>query len=145
LYGRHDKFSPQHSHLIPAIIHKTHLAMINNESKVEIWGDGMARREFMYVGDLAGAVIRALEHFDTLPNLMNVGLGQDYTINEYYQAVAAAIGYQGSFTHNLSKPVGMTRKLVDVQQQSLWGWSATNSLNDGIKQSYEFYLKEYLQ
>ncbi|ACT47935.1 GDP-L-fucose synthase family protein [Methylotenera mobilis] len=145
LYGRHDKFLPQHSHLIPAIIHKTYQAMINNEPQVEIWGDGTARREFMYAGDLASAVIRALEHFDTLPNLMNVGLGQDYTINEYYQAVAAVIGYQGSFTHNLSKPVGMARKLVDVQQQSLWGWSANNSLTDGIKQSYEFYLKEYLQ
>lgn len=145
LYGRHDKFSPQHSHLIPAIIHKTHQAMMNNEPEVEIWGDGTARREFMYAGDLADALIRALEHFDTAPSLMNIGLGHDYTINEYYQAVADVIGYRGNFVHNLDKPVGMARKLVDTQKQSSWGWSATTTLNEGIKKSYEFYLKEYLQ
>lgn len=145
LYGRHDKFSPEHSHLIPAIIHKIHLAINNGDSSVEIWGDGTARREFMYVGDLADAIMCALDNFETLPNLMNIGLGYDYTINEYYQSVAEVIGFTGNFTHNLSKPVGMARKLVDIQRQTAWGWAPQTLLHEGIRQSYEFYLKEYLQ
>jgi len=144
LYGRHDKFSPQHSHLIPAIIHKVHQAMENKEISVEIWGDGTARREFMYAGDLADAVVRSLSKFDTLPIAMNVGLGYDYTINEYYQVAAEVMGYNGSFVHDLSKPVGMARKLVSVERQTTWGWSAPTSLRKGIEKTYEFYLKENL-
>ena len=83
IYGRYDKFDPKHSHLLPAIIHKVHQAKVNNESTVEIWGDGTARREFMYAGDLADAIVSAIRNFDTLPTYMNVGLGHDYTINEY--------------------------------------------------------------
>lgn len=145
LYGRHDKFSPQHSHLLPAIIHKVHQALKNNEASVEIWGDGMARREFMYAGDLADAVVCALHKFDTLPLAMNVGLGHDYTINEYYETVANVLGYKGDFVHNLSKPVGMARKLVSIERQAAWGWLAQVSLREGIAKTYEFYLKEYLQ
>ncbi len=78
LFGRFDKFDPRHSHLIPAIIHKIHLAKVNNENTVEIWGDGNARREFMYAGDLADAIFKAITSFDMLPSLMNVGLGGDY-------------------------------------------------------------------
>ena len=145
LYGRHDKFSPQYSHLIPAIIHKVHQAMKNKDASVEIWGDGSARREFMYAGDLADAVVCSLQKFDTLPLAMNVGLGHDYTINEYYESVASVLGYKGDFIHDLSKPVGMARKQVSIKRQTAWGWSAQTSLSEGIKKSYEFYLKEYLQ
>lgn len=145
LYGRHDKFSPQHSHLIPAIIHKVHQAMKNKDASVEIWGDGTARREFMYAGDLADAVVRSLERFDTLPIAMNVGLGHDYTIDEYYETVASVLGYKGKFAHDLSKPVGMARKLVSIERQIAWGWSAPTSLREGIAKTYEFYLKENLQ
>lgn len=145
LYGRHDKFSPQHSHLIPAIIHKVHQAIQDDRAPVEIWGDGTARREFMYAGDLADAVVRSIERFDTLPFSMNVGLGHDYTINEYYEAVASVLGYKGNFVHDLSKPVGMTRKLVSTERQAAWGWSVQTSLREGIEKTYEFYLKEYLQ
>ena len=142
LYGRHDKFSPQHSHLIPAIIHKVHQAIQSDHASVEIWGDGTAQREFMYAGDLADAVIRSIEKFDTLPFSMNVGLGHDYTINEYYKGIADVLGYKGSFIHDLSKPVGMTRKLVSTERQVAWGWSAKTSLREGIEKTYEFYLKE---
>lgn len=145
LYGRHDKFSPQHSHLIPAIIHKVHQAMKNKDASVEIWGDGTARREFMYAGDLADAVVRSLERFDTLPFAMNVGLGHDHTINEYYETVASVLGYTGKFAHDLSKPVGMARKLVGIERQTAWGWSAPTGLRKGIEKTYEFYLKEYQQ
>jgi GDP-L-fucose synthase len=140
LYGRHDKFDPVHSHLIPAIIHKVYQAKQAGQTAVEIWGDGTARREFMYAGDLADAMVRAIKEFDSLPALMNVGLGYDYTINEYYQAAADVMGYTGSFSHELSKPVGMARKLVSVDRQKAWGWAAKSSLREGIEETYSYYL-----
>lgn len=145
LFGRHDKFDPAHSHLIPAIIHKIYLAKQSGQATVEIWGDGTARREFMYAGDLADAIVQAIKEFDSLPGMMNVGLGDDYTINEYYQAAADVMGYTGSFVHDLGKPVGMARKLVSVEQQKTWGWSAKSDLPTGIEKTYEYYLREYLQ
>ena len=141
LYGRYDKFDPKHSHLIPAIIHKVHLAKINQEETVEIWGDGTARREFMYAGDLADAVLKAISSFETAPNLMNVGLGIDYSINEYYQAAAKIIGWTGEFVHDLNRPVGMNQKMVSTSLQAKWGWKSTTSLQDGIQKTYDFYLK----
>lgn len=141
LYGRHDKFAPEHSHLIPAIIHKLHVARTQGKDTVDIWGEGTARREFMYAGDLADAVLRALDHFDSLPELMNVGLGYDYTINEYYEAVAKVLGYKGSFVHDLNKPVGVKQKLVSVERQTAWGWKPVTSLREGIAKTYDYYLK----
>ena len=99
----------------------------------------------MYAGDLADAVVNAINKFESLPTYMNVGLGHDFTINEYYQAVAGVMGYTGSFVHDLAKPVGMARKLVSVERQQEWGWSAKSNLRTGIEKTYEFYLKEYLQ
>ncbi len=145
IYGRHDKFDPSHSHLVPAIIHKVHQAKQSGQQAIEIWGDGTARREFMYAGDLADAVLCAIKKFDTLPTYMNVGLGHDYTINEYYQAAAEVMGYTGSFVHDLSKPVGMARKLVSTERQVTWGWSAKTGLREGMEKTYEFYLKECQQ
>lgn len=141
LYGRHDKFDPKHSHLIPAIIHKVHQAKIRNESEVEIWGDGTARREFMYAGDLANAVLNALTDFEKLPSLVNIGLGHDYSINEYYAAAAEVIGWQGDFVHDTTKPVGMKQKLVDINRQRQWGWAPEKTLREGIELSYRFYLQ----
>jgi GDP-L-fucose synthase len=141
LYGRFDKFDPVHSHLIPAIIHKVHQAKIQKEKSVEIWGDGNARREFMYAGDLADAILKAIAEFEKVPDLMNVGLGIDHSINEYYQVVAKVVGWNGQFTHNLTKPVGMKQKLVSIGRQNTWGWQASSSLEDGIAKAYDFYLK----
>jgi GDP-L-fucose synthase len=145
LYGRFDKFDPAHSHLVPAIIHKVHQAKQSGQQSVEIWGDGNARREFMYAGDLAEAVLRVVKNFDTVPAYMNVGLGHDYTINEYYQATAEVMGYTGGFVHDLDKPVGMARKLVNIERQRSWGWTASHDLREGIKKTYEYYLKEHQQ
>ncbi len=145
LYGRYDKFDPLHSHLLPAIIHKVHLAKQTGQQTVEIWGDGSARREFMYAGDLADAVVIAVNKFESLPAYMNVGLGHDFTINEYYQVASDVMGYTGSFVHDLTKPDGMARKLVSVERQQHWGWNAKSDLRTGLKKTYEFYLKEYLQ
>mgnify|MGYP003324510750 CR=1 FL=1 len=93
LFGPHDKFDPKHSHLLPAIIHKVHQAKIEGAPNVEIWGNGTARREFMYAPDLADAVFRAATDIDTCPELINIGLGHDFTINEYYSEVADAVSY----------------------------------------------------
>ena len=143
LYGRHDKFAPEHSHLIPAIIHKIHLAKTEGRAEVDIWGDGTARREFMYAGDVADAVMRAVNHFGSLPELTNIGLGHDYTINEYYAAAAEVIGWKGRFVHDLAKPVGMRQKLVSVARQNAWGWAPATSLRDGIARTYRFYLEDF--
>lgn len=145
IYGRFDKFDPAHSHLVPAIIHKVHQAKQSGHETVEIWGDGTARREFMFAGDLADAMLRAITNFDTLPAYMNVGLGHDYTINDYYQAAAEVLGYTGGFVHDLSKPVGMARKLVSVERQQAWGWTARHELRDGIEKTYNYYLKDSQQ
>jgi len=142
IYGRFDKFNPINSHLVPAIIHKVHQAKVSGLNVVEIWGDGSARREFMYAGDLADAIIQCIKNFDSLPNYMNIGLGYDLTIDEYYQMVAEVIGYKGQFIHNLNKPVGMARKLVNIDRQKAWGWNAQSDLSNGIAKTYAFYLKD---
>ncbi len=142
LFGRHDKFDPRHSHLIPAIIHKVHQAKLQGADTVDIWGDGSARREFLYAGDLADAVMRALSNFESVPSLMNIGLGQDFTINEYYATVAKVVGWRGRFVHDLSKPVGMKQKLVDSARQRDWGWTPITTLEAGIAKAYTFYLEE---
>lgn len=141
LYGRWDKYEPEHSHMIPAVIRKIHESKISGENTLEIWGDGTARREFMYAGDLADCIIKAIKDFDSLPSTLNVGLGHDYTINEYYKIIAEIVGYDGKFVHDLTKPVGMKQKLVDVSRLSTWGWHSTVSLCEGIKETYKYYLE----
>lgn len=141
LYGRHDKFDPAHSHLLPAVIHKIHLAKVRGEDEVEIWGDGTARREFLYAGDLAGAALRAAADMEAIPDLMNIGVGADHSISEYYAIVADAIGWKGRFVHDLTRPVGMKRKLSSVARQEAWGWHPPTSLAEGIAKTYDFYLE----
>jgi GDP-L-fucose synthase len=141
LYGSYDKFDPKNSHLVPAIIHKVHQAKLSGATEVEIWGDGTARREFMYAGDLAGAIFRAADEIEIVPDLMNVGVGEDQTINEYYEMVARVIGWEGNFTHDLKKPVGMARKLSNTSRQAGWGWLPETSFEEGIAKTYDFYLE----
>jgi GDP-L-fucose synthase len=141
LYGRFDKFDPTISHLIPAIIHKVHQAKLNQQKTVEIWGDGTARREFMFAGDLADAVLKAIASFDQIPFMMNIGLGFDHSINEYYEVVAKVVGWEGQLTHDFTKPVGMKQKLLSIQRQKTWGWKAATSIEDGVYSSYNFYLR----
>lgn len=140
LYGRHDKFDPRHSHMVPAIIHKLHQAKLQRLPNVDIWGDGTARREFMYTGDLADCIWQAVNNFTALPAMTNVGLGHDLTVNEYYRVAADVIGYCGEFVHDLSKPVGMKQKLVDVTRADTWGWKARTSLEEGLTLTYQHYL-----
>jgi len=142
IYGRFDKFDPKRSHLIPAIINKLQQAIDNNDKEVEIWGDGKARREFMYADDFADAIIYALENFDSMPSIINIGMGYDYTINDYYLTIAKIMNFHGTFKHNLNKPVGMQQKLVSIERQIDWGWSPKTELEKGVKEAYHYYLNE---
>ena len=139
LYGRHDKFDPKHSHMIPAVIKKISDAKQQGLESIDIWGDGLARREFMYAGDLADFVFYAINDFENMPQNINVGLGHDYTINEYYEAISQVIGFEGKFEHDLSKPVGMKQKLIDHSQLQAFGWNYKTELKKGIEKTYEFY------
>ncbi|CAM4332936.1 GDP-L-fucose synthase [Paenibacillus alkaliterrae] len=140
LYGRWDTFEPDRSHMIPAAIHKIHEAKTTG-NPVVIWGEGGARREFMYAGDLALCLLRAVEQFDTLPSVMNVGIGSDYSINDYYRIIADIVGYDGAFNHDLSKPSGMRQKVVSIAKQISWGWSPRTTLEEGLLKTYAHYLE----
>ena len=141
LYGRHDKFDPKHSHMIPAVILKISEAKRQNLKGIDIWGDGLARREFMYAGDLADFIYYAIQNFELMPQNINVGLGHDHTINEYYTEIAKIVGFEGELVHDLSKPIGMKQKLIDDSKLKAFGWQHSTSLQEGLKKTYQ-YLKE---
>ncbi|ECH2654966.1 NAD-dependent epimerase/dehydratase family protein, partial [Salmonella enterica] len=131
LYGKYDKFDENSSHMIPAVINRIHNAKINNIKVIDIWGDGESRREFMYAEDLANFIYQVIPNIQRLPNMLNVGLGHDFTINDYYRIIAEEIGYTGGFTHDLTKPVGMRRKLVDISLLKEFDWKYQFELKDG--------------
>lgn len=141
LYGRHDKFGKKNSHLVAAVINKIHRAKVNGEKTVGAWGDGNARREFMYAGDFADAVLKAASEIHHLPDIMNIAYGRDYTVDDYYNVVASVIGWNGKLVHDESKPSGMQQKLASIKLQTAWGWQPKTKLTNGIKNTYEFYLK----
>lgn len=144
LYGKYDKFSPEHSHMVPAVINKIQDAIINNKSEIDIWGDGLSRREFMYAEDLANFVFYAIANFEKMPQNLNVGLGYDYTINEYYSIIAKVLGYKGKFIHDLTKPVGMRQKLIDDTKLKQFGWKHSTSLEEGIEKTVDYFKKYVL-
>lgn len=144
LYGRWDKFDPSNSHMIPGVIRKLHEAMLNGLEQVDIWGDGKARREFMYADDLADFIAFVIHHYNDVPDVINAGLGFDYSINDYYQAISDVVGYKGAFYHDLSKPTGMKQKLVDTSLQTTLGWKPKHSLSEGLEKTYEYFRKEVL-
>ena len=143
LYGKYDKFDPKHSHMLPAVIKKIHEAKESNVDS-DIWGSGEARREFMYAEDLADFIYYAVENFEKMPQNINVGLGHDYAINEYYQAIAKVIGFKGKFIHDLTKPIGMKQKLIDDTKLKEFGWKHKTSLEDGIQKIYDYYVNEVI-
>ena len=143
LYGRYDKFDPKHSHMIPAVIRKLSKAVEEGVESIDIWGDGLARREFMYAEDLADFIFHAIQNLESMPQNINVGLGEDYSINEYYSAIAEVVGYNGDFVHDLSKPVGMRQKLVDDTKLNEFGWRHKTSLVEGLRLTYQYFLEEF--
>ena len=140
--AKYDNFCYDSSHMIPGVIRRIHDAKNKNLESVNIWGDGLARREFMYAADLADFIFNAVENFDKIPQNINVGLGLDYSIIEYYKIIADIIGYKGKFNHDMSKPTGMKRKLIDNKKLNEFGWSHQTSLELGIKKTYDYFLNK---
>ena len=143
LYGKYDKFHTKNSHLIPAVMRKIHNANLSGANEISIWGDGSARREFMYVEDLSDFIFYAITKFDKMPQNINVGLGYDYSINDYYSEIAKVLDYKGSFSHDLTKPIGMKQKLNNNTKQKEFGWKHKTTLKEGLIKTYKFYLENY--
>ena len=144
LYGKHDKFHPKNSHMIPAVIRKIHDAKLSGSNEIKIWGDGTARREFMYAEDLSDFIFYAVTNFDKMPQNINVGLGHDYSINDYYSEIAKVLDYKGEFSHDLSKPTGMKQKLIDDTILKEFGWKHKTTLTEGLNKTVEFYKKHII-
>jgi GDP-L-fucose synthase len=145
LYGLYDKFDPAVSHLVPAVIHKLHAAKEENAEHVEIWGDGSARREFMFSSDAADAIWFTLGKIDQIPGQINVGLNRDFSVREIYEVAAKVIGYQGRFVYDLTKPIGMRQKFLDSRKIFDLGWKPKISLELGIKKTYQHYLESGIE
>jgi len=140
LYGKYDKFDPQNSHMIPAVISKIYKAKLSDSGEVSIWGDGKSRREFMYTEDLADFIFYALINFDKMPQNINVGLGHDYSINDYYSEIAKVLDYKGEFSHDLTKPTGMKQKLIDDTKLKEFGWKSKTTLKEGLRKTIDYYV-----
>ena len=143
LYGPDDNFDLQSGHMIAAAMMKVHSAHRNGDIDVEIWGDGLVRREFVYVDDVARFIIASVDRLQSLPQDLNLGLGRDYSVNEYYQAIADAVGFKGEFTHNLDAPVGMNHKLMDITKAQKFGWVADTNLKEGLHDTYASFLRVF--
>jgi GDP-L-fucose synthase len=142
LYGPNDNYNLNTSHVLPALIRKFYEAHISGASEVTIWGTGTPLREFLHVDDLAEACLFLMENFDE-PGPINVGVGYDYTILEIAQMVQEAIGFKGKIVHDLSKPDGTPRKLMDVSRLSGLGWKASITLKDGIESVCADFIAKY--
>ncbi len=140
LYGSHDNFDLQTSHVLPAMIRKFHDAKENGHVPVTLWGSGKPMREFLHVDDLAAAVFFALDN-KLEENLYNVGTGEDLTIKELAELIQEITGHNGEIIWDSSKPDGTPRKLMNVDKLKNEGWHASTSLEDGIKKTYEWFLK----
>lgn len=138
LYGPNDNFHPENSHVLPAMIRRFHEAKIARAPSVTIWGTGTPRREFLHVDDLADACYYLMQHYNE-PGLVNIGVGTDVSILELAQLVQRIVGYTGTIEHDLSKPDGTPRKLMDVSKLHGFGWQAKIGLEEGIRAVYEAY------
>lgn len=139
LYGPHDNFDLQTSHVLPAMIRKFHEAKENNHAPVTLWGSGTPMREFLHVDDVAEAVVFALEN--RLPdNLYNVGTGVDLTIKSLAELIQRTVGHQGNLIWDSEKPDGTPRKLMDVSKMAQAGWTAKIPLEEGIFTTYQWFL-----
>jgi GDP-L-fucose synthase len=136
LYGTNDNYHPENSHVLPALIRRISLAKKNNDPSVTIWGTGTPRREFMHVDDLAGACFFLLQNYDEAGHV-NIGWGEDVSIKELAEAIAAEVGYTGTLEFDTSKPDGTPRKLLDTTKINKLGWKPSIKLQDGIRRTVE--------
>lgn len=140
LYGINDNFDLETSHVLPALIRKFHEAKINNQEEVVMWGTGKPLREFMYVDDLADALVHLMLNYSDEIHV-NMGTGKDLSIGELAQIVKEVVGYEGKVVNDLSKPDGTPRKLLDVSRLEATGWKYKTELREGIEKVYKWYLE----
>ena len=140
LYGPGDNYHPLHSHVLPAMIRRFHEAVKNNVHEVLCWGSGTPRREFLHVDDLAQACIHLMECHDE-SGWVNVGTGEDLSIQELANTVARIVGYEGKILWDTSQPDGTPRKLLDVSKMNKLGWNASISLEEGLTGVYQDFLR----
>lgn len=152
LYGPHDNYHPDNSHVIPALLRRFHDAVEQSVEEVSIWGSGNPKREFLHVDDMAAACVHVMEldsevyQNNTQPMLshINVGTGVDCTIRELAETVAKVTGFKGTLTFDSSKPDGAPRKLMDVSRLKSMGWKATINLEDGLRDAYQWFVANRL-
>jgi len=140
LYGPGDNFHPENSHVLAALLRRFHEAAQANAAEVTLWGTGTPLREFLFVDDLAEAVIFLLQHYDD-PETINIGSGHEVSIAELAKRVAETVGFTGEIVHDLSKPDGTPRKVLDTSKLTNLGWHATTSLDEGLAKTYAWYLE----
>lgn len=139
LYGPYDKFNPEKSHVIPSLIHKMHQAKLENKNTIALWGSGTPLREFLYVEDLADALIFILKHYEgSLP--INIGSGEEVSIRDLANKIKQIIGYKGDITFDTTMPDGTPRKLLDSSRLHNLGWQANTTLDHGLEKTYEWYM-----
>lgn len=139
LYGSHDNFDLNNSHVLPALMRKFHEAKVSNAPEVEVWGTGKALREFLHVDDMADACVYLMETYSG-DDFVNVGTGKDVSIGELASIIGKAVGYKGRIVFNTSKPDGTPRKLLDVSRLEALGWKYRIELEDGVRKTYEWFL-----
>lgn len=151
LYGPGDNYHPENSHVIPALVRRFHEAKMNGADEVVIWGTGTPRREFLFVDDMAEACVHVMElersthERHTLPMLshINVGTGEEVTINELAEVIRKVVGYEGRIVFDTSKPDGTPRKLLDVSKLLALGWKPRVSLSEGMAETYANFVETY--
>jgi GDP-L-fucose synthase len=139
LYGPGDTFHPEHSHVLPGLMHRFHAAVRDGLDEVVLWGTGTPRREFLHCDDLGRAVVALLDGYDGDEHV-NIGAGVDLEIRELAEHIAGVVGFTGRITWDTARPDGMARKLLDVTRISSLGWRPQIGLVEGIRQTYEWYL-----
>ncbi len=142
LYGINDNFDLGSSHVLPALIRKFHDAKTDNQSEVIIWGSGTPKREFLFVDDLADALLFLMNNYND-SDIINVGTGEDISILDLANMISEIVGFKGKIVTDPHKPDGMPRKLVDVTKINNLGWKHKTSLKVGIKETYIWFLKNY--
>ncbi len=150
LYGIGDNYHPQNSHVIPALIRRLHEAKIKRASVVTIWGTGTPRREFLFIDDMAAACVHVMNldnatysaHTSPMQSHINVGSGEDITIQELALTIAKVIGYEGAIEFDPTKPDGTPRKLMDSTRLNNLGWQTSISLEEGLRLAYNDFLQQ---
>lgn len=147
LYGQNDNFHPENSHVLPGLLHRFHLAKINNKPFVQIWGTGKAKREFMHVDDMADACLHVLDNLEAKDlynqniSQINIGSGYEISIAELAQKIREVVDYRGEIKFDLTKPDGTLRKLLDSSRLNKLGYKPKIDIDSGLKNTYNWYLE----